>query len=277
MTKTLSIIGAGKVGKTLGRLWSDARVFHIQDVMNRSIDAAVTAVAFIGAGRPVVQFSELHSADIYLLATPDDQLVHACSQLAQTGLLSPASLVFHCSGALPSSVLATAAACGAHIASAHPIRSFASPDNVVCRFAGTFCGIEGDAETLDGLRQAFFAIHAKPVTIDADMKTLYHAAAVFASNYTTTLLGIAQNAYESAGIAPEIALQIMEPLVRESIDNVFRLGPANALTGPVARGDMGTVERQQRAVSGWNAQYGNLYAQLVVLTRELAETRATGK
>ncbi len=273
MDQTLSIIGCGKLGKTLGRLWSDTGTFRINDVMNRTDDAALRATSFIGAGRAVTNFTDLQAADIYLIATPDDGIAEACERLADTGHLTPTTVVFHCSGALPSHALASASARSAKVASTHPIRSFAAPENLIHCFAGTYCGVEGDTAAIDILQLAFEAIGANMVMINADLKVLYHAAAVFASNYTTTLLGVAQDAYVTAGIAPDVALKLMEPLVRESIDNIFHLGPARALTGPIARGDMATIEKQQRAVSNWDRQYGELYAQFVTLTAELAAKR----
>jgi predicted short-subunit dehydrogenase-like oxidoreductase (DUF2520 family) len=111
------------------------------------------------------------------------------------------------------------------------------------------------------------------VRIDASAKTLYHAAAVFAANYTTVLLGVAQDAYAAAGISSDAALQLMEPLVRANIDNVFRLGPAHALSGPAARGDMATVKRQHAAVADWNPACGDLYDRLASLASALAARR----
>jgi predicted short-subunit dehydrogenase-like oxidoreductase (DUF2520 family) len=134
--------------------------------------------------------------------------------------------------------------------------------------------VEGDPRAIDALTQPFAAIGARFVPIEADRKILYHAAAVFASNYLPTLLATAQQAYVAAGIAPGTALEMMERLVRETVDNTFRLGPARALSGPIARGDTATVEKQQSAVAAWNEEYGRLYAQFVELTTRLAATRA---
>jgi predicted short-subunit dehydrogenase-like oxidoreductase (DUF2520 family) len=277
MTPKLTFIGCGHLGKTLGRLWTDAGTFVIHDVLTRSHTSAAESVAYIGAGRAVGAYADLRPADIYLIATADDGIVAAAEALAATKLLRTGSVVFHCSGALPSSALAAASRCSAAVASIHPIRSFASPDDVVKDFAGTWCGAEGDDTALTLLEPAFAALGANTVRIDAARKTLYHAAAVFAANYTTTLLGIAQEGYAAAGVAPDTALKLMEPLVRAGIDNVFRLGPAKALSGPAARGDMATVEKQHAAVSAWNSEYGEVYRQLAALAVELAARRDSDK
>lgn len=271
---TLNIVGCGKVGKTLARLWHEAGIVTVQDVLNRSSASAQAAVDFIGAGRAVDQMHDLRAADLVLLGTPDDLLSACATELAASQKLSARCTLFHCSGALPSTVLAPLRAAGAAIASVHPVRSFAQPEKVVREFAGTWCGVEGDAAALAVLAPLFERIGARFVVIDGERKVLYHAGAVFASNYLVTLLDAAVQAYGKAGIAPEIALQMMAPLVRETAENVLQTGPEKALTGPIARGDVGTVIRQYRAVHEMDHRYGSLYRQLGKLTWQLARRRA---
>lgn len=270
MRRILTVIGAGKVGRTLARLWASNQTFQIQDVLNRSLESAQRAVTFIGEGNAVGAYADLRPADIYLIAVLDDQIAACCEQLARSGNLSSESVVFHCSGALRSAELQAATLIGASVASIHPIRSFAAPEQVALEFSGTYCGVEGDTRAVDILSEAFSAIGARMVTIDGDAKIFYHAAAVFACNYLTTLLDVAQQTYVQAGIPSEVALELMAPLVRETIGNVFRIGPAAALTGPIARGDLATVERQQSAIADWNQDFGALYQQLARLTADLA-------
>jgi predicted short-subunit dehydrogenase-like oxidoreductase (DUF2520 family) len=275
LSKSLSIIGAGKVGTTLAKLWAAQKIFSIWDVLNRSAASGQAAVKFVGAGRAVAGYGDLLPADIYLIAAPDDKITSCCEELVKAGRIAFGSVVFHCSGALPSSALQAATQAGAVVAAIHPIRSFADPAQVAQSFAGTWCGVEGDQRALDILAPAFTAIGAQTVTIDPAVKTLYHAAAVFACNFLPALLDTAQQAYSKSGVPADVALELMQPLVRETIDNIFRLGPAAALTGPAARGDIATVKRQQQAVAAWNAQYGELYKQLTALTIELAARRSS--
>jgi len=271
MKRTIGIIGAGRVARVLARLWHRAGVLEVRDIVNRSPESAQQAVAFIGAGHAVADVATMTASDIYLIGTSDDAIGPACEALAAAGRLSPSSVVFHCSGALASSQLAAAALAGAAIASVHPVRSFAQPERVAADFAGTWCGIEGDPRAVAVLTEAFTAVGARLVPLRSDAKALYHSAAVFASNYLVTLLDVAARAYEGAGMSREQALALMEPLVRETVDNVFHVGPEAALTGPIARGDMQTVERQQRAVSAWQLSAGALYKRFAELTRALAQ------
>jgi predicted short-subunit dehydrogenase-like oxidoreductase (DUF2520 family) len=265
---TLNIVGAGHVGRALGRL------FALQDVLTRSRASAQDAVAFIGSGRAVADIAALRPAQVWMLAVPDDRIADAAQSLAHAVALTGA-VVFHCSGAKASGELQAAREAGALVASVHPVRSFADPAQVAHSFAGTFCGVEGDAPALALLLPAFEAIGARTVAIDARAKTVYHAASVFASNYLVTVLDAALRAYQAAGVPPEVARELARPLAAETLANVFRLGPETALSGPIARGDAATVARQQAAVSGWDGPTGALYEALAAATWDLARRRAT--
>ena len=249
MHNTLSIIGSGHLARTLGRLWHRHANVSLHDVLSRTLRNAQAACAFSGGGRAVDAYADLDEVDVYLIATPDDQIAASCEQLAASGSVRPGTVVFHCSGALPSSVLAPAKACGASIASIHPVRSFAAPEQVALSFAGTWCGVEGDEAALAMLTPLFTSIGARLVNIDPAAKTVYHAAAVFACNYLVTLLDVAVQAYAHAGIPNDVAMQMMEPLVKKTVDQAFAAGTAAALSGPIARGDMATVEKQRAAVN----------------------------
>ena len=271
--KTLNIIGAGHVGMSLAHLWHRNGVFTVQDITNRSLESARRAVTFIGAGHAVSLLSEMEPADVWMIGVGDDMIRPCCEQLAALGKLHSGAIAFHCSGAWSSAELDAARLRGAAIASIHPIRSFAAPERVIDNFAETWCGAEGDVQALEILAPAFVAIGAHVITINPSAKTVYHAAAVFACNYLVTLLDIGVNAYGAAGVSPETALKIMEPLVRGTVNNVFRVGPISALTGPIARGDLATAEKQSHAVHAWNKEYGALYDQFMKLTIELATRR----
>jgi len=272
MAPTLNIVGAGHVGRALGRLFATRGVFAVQDVLTRSSGSAQAAVAFIGAGRSVDAIEVLRPANVWMLAVSDDRIADIAQQLAASVALKDA-VVFHCSGAKASTELEALRAAGARVASVHPVRSFADPAQVAAAFDGTFCGVEGDRQALALLVPAFEAIGARVVPIDASAKTVYHAASVFASNYLTTVLDAALRAYQAAGIPAEVARELARPLATETLANVFRLGPETALSGPIARGDTATVARQQAAVSAWDPAAGELYEALATATRALVRRK----
>jgi predicted short-subunit dehydrogenase-like oxidoreductase (DUF2520 family) len=273
---TLNIVGAGHVGRALGRLFDARGVFALQDVLTRSPASARAAVDFIGAGCTANSVSGLRPASVWMLAVSDDGIAQVAQQLAAACDLRGA-VVFHCSGAKASIELDALRKAGALVASVHPVRSFADPQQVADAFDGTYCGVEGDEGALALLNPAFEAIGARVVGIDARAKTVYHAASVFASNYLVTVLDAALRAYQAAGIPAEVARELARPLAAETLANVFRLGPETALSGPIARGDTATVARQQAAVAAWDAPTGALYDALAAATWDLAGRKHSGQ
>ncbi|MBJ6800058.1 Rossmann-like and DUF2520 domain-containing protein [Geomonas propionica] len=271
--KTFSIIGCGAVGKTVGRLLQQSGSVAVRDILTRSTASAQTAADFIGAGRPVADFNKLERADLYLVASPDDAIAACVRELCRTDLLDRDTTVCHFSGSLGSALLEPAAQFGAQLASVHPVKSFADPAVCVGDFAGTWCGIEGDPQARELMAELFSAIGGKIFNIDPRFKTIYHAGSVLACNYLTALLEAGLRAFEKGGVPRETALLVMEPLVRGTVDNVFRAGTARALTGPIARGDAGVVARQLDALESYDGQLALIYRALGSVALELSRER----
>lgn len=269
--RSLTIVGCGKLGKTLGQLWHIARVFSIQDVVTLKESSALEAVGFIGAGAARASLTALSQADIFILATPDAAIRAVVADLLRCKLIKSRSVVFHCSGALSSEVLADLRKVGASVASVHPIKSFSDPSEAARTFAGTHCGIEGDEAAVALLSRAFEAIGAKMFSIKADSKVLYHAAFVFACNYLTALMECAFQCCVAAGIERADAAKMIEPLVRETTAAVMARGVESALTGPVVRGDSHVIAEQLIKLAELRGDYAELYARLGRVALEIAE------
>lgn len=273
----LNIIGCGKVGKTLGRLWQQTGVFRLGGILNRTQASSAEAVAFLQGGQAVNGMEELPPADVFLLGCADNHLADCCTELVASGVVQGGNVVFHCSGALSSALLEPARAVGAHIASVHPVKSFADPACAVEDFAGTFCGVEGDAAALDVLQAAFGNIGARCFALNAERKTLYHTASVIACNYLVALQEVSLQTFAQAGVECELAMQILEPIVQGTVGNIFRLGTAQALTGPIARGDHTVVARQVEALEAWRGDYADLYRLLGQVAVRLSEQQGHAK
>ena len=271
--KPLNIIGGGRAGRTLARVFALKGVFSIGDVLDRTPDAGAAAVAFIGSGRVVGALGGMRGADVWMLTPPDDQIIACGKELAASGLLKSGNVVFHCSGALPSRDLAAVIGNSVAVASVHPLKSFADPALAAQIFDGTYCAAEGDAAALAILKPAFEACGARVSEIDPAFKTIYHAASVIVCNYLTALLETGIRSYEKSGFKRDDALRVMEPLVRETLDNVFRLGTVEALTGPIARGDEAVVARQVEALTAWDPQVAEIYKRLGAIAVELARAQ----
>lgn len=266
--KRCNVIGAGRVGQTLGQLWTATGTVQIQDVKTRSLASAQAACAFMGAGAPVEQIAEMRPAELWMLAVPDAQIADVAQALADAG--GPAAQIFHCSGALASDVLAPLQARGWHTASAHCILSFASAQAAVAQFAGTPCALEGNALTTDCLREAMSAIGARCFDLQAHNKVLYHAAAVFATNYLPVLQHLAEAAWTDSGVPADLLPGLRQTLMANAVANIQALGPQAALTGPAARRDVAAIARQQAVVAAWDPQAGAAYGALSALALRMA-------
>ena len=233
-------------------------------------ESAREAVAFIGAGTAATTIEELPASDLYLIGCPDDSMRECCIQLAGSNLVTEGTVVFHLSGALASSELEPVRHKGASVASVHPVMSFANPAKAIGDFAGTWCGLEGDDPALALLEPAFESIGARSFRLEASGKRLYHAASVIACNYLVTLEELSLQTFEEAGIGRETALQILAPILRGTVENILALGTTEALTGPIARGDVSVIERQIRTLEQWNPEIAALYRKLGRATADLS-------
>ncbi|MES2950654.1 MAG: DUF2520 domain-containing protein [Pseudomonadota bacterium] len=286
---SLNIVGAGRVAQTLASLWRLQNTFTIQDVLTTSLPSAQAACAVIGSGHAVEQMQDMRPADVWMLAVPDAQLA-ACAQALATALTTSttprqsaaqnpqtdtptqrAPIVFHCSGAQGAATLAPLAALGWQVASAHCILSFASVPAAVQQFPGTPCALEGDASACAVLRPAFAAIGAQCFDVTSADKLLYHAAAVFATNFLPVLQASAEDLWRATGMPAGLIPALRASLLRNAVTNITALGPQAALTGPAARGDTAAITRQGTAVTAWDAQTGAAYDALSTLALRLAQ------
>ena len=309
----LNLVGCGRVGKTLARLWQLHGRLQIQDVLTTSPTSASAAIEFIGAGHAVNNVADMRPADLWMIATPDAHIADMALQLAEnqarhaeTGSVgggafcvgqggaraaggghgaersaahtpSPTNpLVFHASGALGSGLLAPLSDLGWRTASAHCILSFATPQVAVNQFTGTACALEGDPVACTALRAAFTAIGARCFEVASADKLLYHAAAVFATNFLPVLQSVAEDLWSSTGVPPALIPDLRASLLTNAVANITALGPHGALTGPAARGDIAAIARQGAAVANWSADAGAAYTALSALALQMAQARTQG-
>jgi len=268
--KTLNVIGCGNVGQVLSRLWAMHNVLEVRSILNRSLESGSRAVEFVGSGHAVESYAQLEPADVFMISAGDEAIEECCRQLSTTGLLRKGAIVFHCSGILPSSILDPAKEQGASVASVHPIRSFADPDAVVETFAGTFCALEGDAEACEVLRDVLHRCRAVTFPVRPEHKTIHHVATVMVCNYLVALMEVGLRCFEQAGLPRKDALKVLMPIVAGTLNNVFRLGPAQALTGPIARGEPSVVEEHCHALARWDQSILRIYQSLGQIAVELS-------
>ena len=275
MAVTLNIIGGGKLGKTLAKLWHHGQHFCIQQIMTSREKSAREAIHFTQCGEAVWHTAQLQPARVWLLATADEALKPIAQDLAKAQLIQPGNVVFHCSGALSSLVLSPLHDQGAHTASIHPIHSFAHPDRSVCSFRGTACVYEGENSALELLLPAFTAIGANLISIAKDKKSLYHIGSVLACNYLIPLLNASLRCFKQAGIETNQAAQCLSPLLHHTIDNMLQTSAPQALTGPISRGDYQTIKQHCDCLKTQAPDLLDLYCQLGLKTIEVARQQKT--
>lgn len=271
---TVSCIGAGRLGTTLCRLLVEQQSairISIGQVLNNSLESSLKAVDFIGDGSAVKDSARLEPADIWLISAPDDAIQEVTEVLAQSGILMPGNIVFHCSGSLSSKVIRLPDN-QCYRASVHPTHSFANPEKSISRFPGSSCAVEGDEQAVAVLNALFSAIGGVCFPLKSDKKGLYHAATVMACNNLVALLAISKQMLAEADIDPAQQEQILNPLIRQTIDNYLNNpDPADSLTGPISRGDQSTVATHLDALSSepqWRTAYSVLGEVAVGLARQ---------
>ncbi len=269
--KELSVIGCGRTGKALCRLFHQNRVFHIGAVVNRTAESSREAVAFIGKGRAALLEKEVCSGDVIMIAVPDDLIESVAQRLALCGCIKSGTVVFHCSGFRSSDALKPLAKCGFETGSVHPVRSFADPQAAVSSFDGTPCAMEGTQAALALLGDAFSRIGAEVFTIKAETKPVYHSATVFLSNYIVALLASAQKLLVLSDVSPDQANKVISALAPQAVANFLSSGAVSSLTGPVARGDIETVKHEISALAGLDSSFSSLYKILGQSALRIAE------
>jgi predicted short-subunit dehydrogenase-like oxidoreductase (DUF2520 family) len=269
MQTTLNIIGAGRLGKTFGRLLVTKANVKLLGVCNRSLESAQEAALFIEEGRAYGKIGELPSADFILISTADEQIEECVKELLSAAQLQPGTVVAHCGGALSSEILAPLRAKGCAVASMHPMHSFADPALSVEHFAGTFCALEGDSLAVELLEQLLSKLGAQLSRVDPAMKALYHAGGVMASNYLVTLFDKAVLCLERSGSSREMAQQVALSLMTNALKNVKDTGSSQkALTGPIKRGEAEVVAMHLNAMP--NETVATMYRALGVATLDIA-------
>ncbi|MFY7698191.1 MAG: Rossmann-like and DUF2520 domain-containing protein [Legionella sp.] len=245
----VNIIGAGALGKNLAFALQKKSIAEIGSICNQSIVSACQAVNAIGFGTPVPTLTDLSPADITFITCSDDNISIVADLLAETNIISIDSYVIHCSGVLDTQVLQSLKKRNCSIASIHPLKAFRSLPLNEEVFKGCYCVVEGDELAIRMLKTLFTDLGAVIVSIDSTKKSIYHSAAVMASNYLVTLAASATTLLQQAGIDDDLACSMVCQLMDSSMSNIKRSQQfTDALTGPLRRGDISTIHKHLNAI-----------------------------
>jgi predicted short-subunit dehydrogenase-like oxidoreductase (DUF2520 family) len=267
MSETLSIVGAGRVGRALGRRLHELG-WRVGAVTGRSISTARAAVRVIGAGQPVGGLThQILGSKIVLITTPDSAIETVAKNLAVLGGKEwSGKIVLHTSGTLDSAALQPLAKLGAATGSMHPMQTFSHqnfPDLAKCIF-----GIEGSPAALQVARKMIHQMDAVPVRLSGANKAAYHAAGSFACVYVLALMETATRLLMTQGFKRRQAMRALLPLTRQTLNNFESVWPLAAWTGPLARGDFSTIEMHAKALAESKPEYLEAYKTLSRLTAE---------
>lgn len=264
----INIIGLGNVGKTLARMFVDKRLANIAGVYNRTRANGLSGLDFIGQGRLCESIEDLPKADLTFITTSDDIISSISQEYAHNINLDKGSIVVHCSGVLPANCMQELRVKGCYICSIHPMHSFIDPSISLGTYPGTYCAIEGDEQAIPIVADLFAKIGSKLIRVATDKKPLYHAAGVIAANYLLTVAEQALTCLHGAKVNADDALNLVTSLMHSAISNLAaKKSPAAALTGPIKRGDLQTINMHIDAFP--NANLKDFYEFMLEKTKDI--------
>ncbi len=262
----IGFIGAGTVGTALAvRL--RGKGYPVVAVFSRSLSSAERLAGMAEGCRVLPSAQALADAcELIFITTPDDAIAQVG---AHTNWHSGQSVV-HCSGADSTDILAPARQAGAHVGAFHPLQTFASVAYAIENIPGSTFALEAEGPLLAELKEMVTRLEGRWVELKAGDKVLYHAAAVIACNYMVTLTKLATDLWQAFGISTPEATRALLPLMQGTVNNLGNIGLPHCLTGPIARGDLGTIRKHLTALDERAPDLVNAYRELGLQTIPVA-------
>jgi predicted short-subunit dehydrogenase-like oxidoreductase (DUF2520 family) len=265
VSERVFILGAGRAGRGLARALRASGV-DVAGLHGRRADAAEGVTA--GALPPA-----LAGAGAILVTVRDAQLEQALAELADASL-GASAVVLHASGSADPAGLARLRGAGHPAGTFHPLVPLSDPARAAAVLRGAWIGVDGDPRAVETARRLAAALGAHALHIPAGEKPRYHAAAVFASNFPNVLAALAQQLLRDAGVSAEDGWRAVLTLMAAAVANLQGHQPWDALTGPIVRGDVGTLRRHLDALAGDPAAMA-AYRALSVAALPLAQQAGT--
>ena len=271
MSWRIALVGPGRLGQAVGRLLADAG-HEFGTVVSRDLDRARAAARFIGNPKAATtDLTKVRDAELVFLALPDDDIAPMAARLRQEGLVRPGTILVHFSGIHDSSILLGEEGTPVQGLAIHPMQSFADAVIGMRNLPGSLFAIEGDASLIPLAQGLVDDMGGQAFILTREQKPLYHAAACAASNFLVTLVATAGEMLSYCGIDAKDAGRLFAPLLNGTVKNLSTLGPQTALTGPIVRGDILTIEKHLAALEALPADLGRIYRLMGVKTVDLAE------
>jgi len=262
----LGIIGAGTVGTALSVRLS-SKGYQVIAVSSRSQTSARKLAQTVSGCHALNNNQDVaDTAELIFITTPDDAIASVASEIQWHRGQS----VVHCSGADSTGILEPAKKLGAQVGAFHPLQTFASVKQAIENIPGSTFAVEAEEPLLSTLRDMATALDGQWIELKANDKVAYHAAAVIACNYLVTLIKLATDLWQSFNIPQSQATQALLPLIRGTIHNIDTVGIPQCLTGPLARGDTGTIKKHLDALQKVAPALVSTYQELGLQTIPIA-------
>ena len=239
----LGFIGAGTVGSALA-LRLSSKGYQVVAVSSRGQTSARNLAQLITCRAFDNNQDVADAAELVFITTPDDVIATVASEVQW----HPGQNVVHCSGADSTQILEPAKKLGAQVGVIHPLQTFASAKEAIENMPGSTFALEAEEPLLTKLKEMATALEGYWIELEAKDKVVYHAAAVIACNYVVTLVKLATDLWQTFNIPTPQATQALLPLIRGTIHNIETVGIPQCLTGPIARGDTGTIKKHLEAL-----------------------------
>ena len=265
MLKT-GFIGAGTTGTALAVRLSQ-KGCPVVAVSSRTLSSAQKLAALVPDCRVYHTAQDVaEAAELVFITTPDDVMAQVCAEVQWREVNS----VVHCSGAHSVDILGSAKKLGAAVGSFHPLQTFADVDQAIRNLPGSTFALEAEEPLLTTQKELTRLLNGNWVVLKPGDKVLYHVAAVFACNYLVTLVKLALDLWLNFGVSSKEATRALLPLLEGTINNINNIGLPDCLTGPVARGDSGTIEGHLSALETRNLDLLTTYKELGLQTIPIA-------
>lgn len=249
----IGIIGCGRVGASIGAAWRQAghAIIGVSATSAASLERAEEMLPAV----PVLDPDEItERAELVLVAVPDDEIAPLVTGLADLGRIHAGQILVHCSGRYGTDVLDAGTRLGALPIALHPSLTFTGTEVDLSRLRQATIAVTAPVPIRPVGEALVVELGAEPIDIAEADRPLYHAAITHASNHSITILAEAMELLSEAGVADPSA--VLHALVDASVANTMQNGP-KALTGPISRGDVGTIEAHLAALSEFSLSRSN--------------------
>jgi predicted short-subunit dehydrogenase-like oxidoreductase (DUF2520 family) len=267
----IGFIGAGRVGTAVGVYLKDNNN-ALSGYYSQTNESAKKAASLTSSGYYSKMSDLIRETDVIFITTPDTVIESVAIEIAKKESSLKEKTFVHMSGAHSSVCLQALKDLGAETGSLHPIQSIADVETAREQLKTTVFSIEGTHDAIELLKNLMEQMNNTYFVIKSEQKTLYHMAACTVSNYLVTLVDVGLSMYESIGIDRETGYKALYPLIRGTVENLKHMDTKEALTGPIARGDVNTVKAHLDAVSDENIE--DFYRYLGRATVQMAKEKS---